>query len=376
MNNGARSTFKMLKTGAEGLAAMRDAIQKASRTVRLETYIFRDSPVGRGIRDALVQACRRGVEVRVLIDALGSVELPDSLWTPLRDAGGRVRWFNPLSLKRWSYRDHRKLLACDEREAIVGGFNISQEYAGDGVSSGWRDLGLQAEGGAAAELAHSFDRIFDLAEFRHRRLQRLRKASDRVVEGENWRLVSSGPGCRHGEIKRSLARDLSGAGRVRIATAYFLPTRGLRRELRRAARRGTRVQLMLAGKTDVALSQLAGRHLYRSLLRAGVEIYEYQPQIFHPKLIVAGNTVYAGSANLDTRSLQINYELLMRVEDEHLAREAAAIFDSDLQHCRRIEGKAWRRARSWWGKFKERGAYLLLSKLDLLVARWQLKALR
>ncbi len=375
MNNGARSTFKMLKTGAEGLAAMLAAIQAASRTVRLETYIYSDSPVGRGIRDALVQARQRGVEVRVMVDALGSVDLPDSLWTPLRDAGGRVSWFNPLSLKRWSYRDHRKLLVCDERVAIVGGFNIAQEYAGDGVSSGWRDLGMQADGAAAEELARSFDRIFDLAEFRHRRLQRLRKASDRVVEGANWRLLSSGPGCRHGEIKRSLALDLRGAARVRIATAYFLPTRRLRRELRRAARRGTRVQLMLAGKTDVALSQLAGRRLYRSLLRAGVEIYEYQPQIFHPKLIVADNTVYAGSANLDTRSLQINYELLVRVQDEHLAREAAALFDSDLRHCRRIDGKTWRRARSWWGKLKERGAYLLLAKLDLLVARWQLKTL-
>jgi len=376
MNNGTTSSFRILKTGAEGLAAMRAAIGAARHSVRLETYIFSDSPVGRAIRDALVTARQRGVEVRVLVDAFGSSELPDALWKPLREAGGRVLSFNPLSLRRWSYRDHRKLLVCDEQTAIMGGFNIAQEYDGDGVTSGWRDLGLEVRGAAAAELAHTFDRVFGLADFRHRRLQRLRQARDRVVEGANWQVLSSGPGCRHGEIKRSLAGDLSRAARIRMATAYFLPTWRLRRELRRAARRGGRVQLMLAGTSDVPLTQLASRSLYRSLLRAGVEIYEYQPQIFHAKLIVADNKVYAGSANLDTRSLQINYEVLVRVDDPRLAAEAAAMFDEDLRHCRKIERKAWGRSRTWWDKVKERGAYLLLSKIDLLVARWQLKALR
>ncbi len=374
MQRDAAMDVRLLRTGAEGLSAMLSALAAASRSVRLETYIFRDDAVGHRFRDALVQACERGVTVHVLVDALGSLELADSFWQPLRQAGGRVHWFNPVSLRRWTYRDHRKLLVCDETTAIVGGFNIADDYDGDGVTSGWRDLGLQMSGAPAHVLAQFFDRMFRLADFRHRRLQRLRKARDRVTGAAGWSVLSSGPGCRHGEIKRAIARDLAHARHVRIATAYFLPTRRLRRELRRVVRRGGRVQLMLAGRSDVALAQLASRWLYGAFLRAGVEIVEYQPQMFHAKLIVIDDIVYAGSANLDTRSLSINYELLVRVEDARLATEAAAMFDADCAHCLPIKRR--RRRPRGWGRFKESWAYFLLAKLDLLLARWQRKTLR
>ena len=159
-------------------------------------------------------------------------------------------------------------------------------------------------------------------------------------------------------------------------TAYFLPTWRLRRELRQVAKRGGRVQLMTAGKSDVALSQLASRWLYSTLLRSGVEIFEYLPQMLHAKMIVLDDTVYAGSANMDTRSLLINYEVLVRLEDPALAREAGAMFDADLQRCRRIEAGLWRRSRTCWSKLLESWSYFLLAKLDLLVARFQLKILR
>jgi cardiolipin synthase A/B len=370
------SSFRLLKTGAEGLGAMLAAIRDARHSIRLETYIFRDGPVGARFRQALSEARGRGVDVRVLVDAFGSFELPDRFWTPLRAAGADVRWFNPFSLKRWSYRDHRKLLVCDGGLAIVGGFNIADEYDGDGVTSGWRDLGLAVTGPLARELERTFDRMFARADFRHRRWQRLRKAQIHAVTLANGEALSSGPGCRHGAIKRALVRDLARADDVRIASAYFLPTWRLRRGLRRVVKRGGRVQLMLAGQSDMLLSHLAGRWLYRSLLRAGVEIFEYQPQILHAKLIVVDGITYVGSANLDTRSLSINYELLVRVRDPELTRDAAAMFDADLRHCRRIERQAWRRSRTWWSKLKESWSYFLLAKVDLLLARWQLKALR
>ncbi len=376
MHDGGSSGFRILKTGAEGFVAMLAAISSARESVRLETYIFSDSDVGRRMLASLVAARRRGVDVRVLVDAFGSIELPDRFWSPLREAGGHVRWFNPLSLRRWAYRDHRKLLVCDGRVAIVGGFNIAPEYDGDGVTAGWRDLGLELSGPPAQELARSFDRMVGLADSRHKRLQRLRRARDRLASGGSWRVLSSGPGCRHGEIKRVLAQDLARASRVRIMSGYFLPTWRLRRELRRVARRGGRVQLILAGRTDVLLSQMASRRLYRSLLRSGVEIYEYQPQVLHAKLVVIDDAVYAGSANLDTRSLSINYEVVARVRDAGLAAEAAAAFDADLHHCRRIERAGWRRSRTWWTRIRERVAYLILAKLDLLLVRWQLKSLR
>lgn len=376
MNDAAPTQFRLLKTGAEGLATMLAAIRSAQATVCLETYIYCDDDVGLRFLEALTAAAGRGVAVRVLVDALGSIALSDRFWNPLRAAGGRIRWFNPMSLRRWTYRDHRKLLVCDGRIAIVGGFNIAADYDGDGVKTGWRDSGLWMEGPPAQALVETFDRMFGLADFRHRRLQRLRKARDRIAASSRWSLLSSGPGCRHGEIRRTLARDLARARDVRIATAYFLPTRRVRRELRRVVKRGGRVQLMLAGRSDVLLAQLASRWLYGALRRSGIEIAEYLPRMFHSKVIVMDDTVYVGSANLDTRSLSINYELLVRVQDAWLATAAAAEFDADLDRCRRIKRRGRRHPRSWWDRLRESWAYFLLAKLDVVLARWQRKTLR
>ncbi len=368
--------FRWLHTGAEGFAAMHAAILAARESVRLETYTFAPGPLAERFREALLTARRSGARVQVLVDALGSRELPDSFWDPLRGAGGECRWFNPLSLERFSYRDHRKVLVCDERVAFVGGFNIASEYDGDGVTRGWRDLGLQITGPLAGELASNFDVMFARSDFQHRRLQTFRPARDQVRSGQDWRLLLSGPGRRHGEIKRSLARDLASARSVHIVAAYFLPTWRLRKELVRVARRGGRVQFILAGRSDVRLSQLASRRLYRRFLGAGVEIFEYQPQVLHAKMFIVDGMVYVGSSNLDARSLRINYELVVRVADPKLTSEARALFGQIREHCRRIDPVAWRTSRSFWSRLQERWAYLLLARLDPLIARWQLKRLR
>jgi cardiolipin synthase len=140
-------------------------------------------------------------------------------------------------------------------------------------------------------------------------------------------------------------------------------------------RRGGRVRLLLAGRSDVAVSQLAARSLYRRCLRAGIEISEYQPQVLHAKLFVVDHAVYLGSANLDPRSLAINYELMVRFQDEALAMEARLLLDEIRKHCVEIELNAWRRSRSLWRKLKERWAYFLLARIDPYIARWQWRAL-
>src|SRR5262245_48589840 len=127
------TAYRWLRTGEEALAAMLEAISRASQSIRLETYIFASGPVGEQFRDALIQARARQVAVRVLIDALGSLTLSASFWEPLIKAGGEFRWFNRINLHRIGYRDHRKMLVCDDQIAIVGGFNIAPEYHGDGV---------------------------------------------------------------------------------------------------------------------------------------------------------------------------------------------------------------------------------------------------
>ena len=369
------SQFHWLRTGEQGLAEMLAAINAATNSVRLEMYIFHDGPVAERFRQTLVNACQRGLRVQVLIDAMGSISLPDSFWDLFRVSGGDFRWFNPLTLNRFWIRDHRKILVCDGTVAFIGGFNIATEYCGDGVTSGWRDLGMRLTGSLTQELAVAFDEMFACADFKHQPFARLRKSQrQRLVEAPEGELLLSGPG-RNNPVKRALRNDLKKARRVQIICAYFLPPWRMRRDLMRVARRGGQVQLILAAKTDVPMTRLAAQSFYRRLLRAGVEIYEYQPQILHAKLFLIDDAVYVGSANLDTRSLNINYELLVRLKNAKLAAEGRGFFLADLAHCRKIEFANWRKSRSLWERIKARWAYFILARLDPTIARRQWKIL-
>ena len=369
--------FRWLSTGDEAFAATRDAIQNSRSSVRFETYIYAPGSPGSDYLDLLIAASRRGVQVRVLLDAFGSLLLPESFWSPLREAGAEVRWFNRMSLDRFNIRNHRKLIVCDDAIALVGGFNVAPVSLGDGVQSGWRDVGLRLTGPLVPKLADSFETMFSLADFRHRRLSRLRKSdARREVRAAGGELLLSGPGRGRNLIRQSLRTDLASTDSVRIIAGYFLPPLRLRRAIARVARRDGRVQLILAGKSDVPLMQAAARSLYQRLLRAGVEIYEYEPQVLHTKLLLFDRTVYVGSANLDVRSFRINYELMLRLTDPGVVREAGDVFESHLRHGRRIERGEWRKSRTLWAKLRERVALLLFTRIDPLVARRQLRSFR
>jgi len=365
-----------LNAGREIFPAMLAAIATAQEAVCLETYTWSAGPLAERFRQALLAARQRGARVRVLVDALGSMGLPAAFWKPLRAAGGEVRLFNPLTLNRLGIRDHRKLLVCDQRVAFIGGCNIASEYEGDGVTRGWCEVGLRVEGSLAAQLAASFEEMFARADFQHKRFMRLRKSAARkTVLASNQQLLLSGPGRGPSPIKRALRRDLVEARNVQIMAAYFLPPWRLRRQILGVARRGGRVQLILAGKSDVLISQLAGQSLYGRFLKAGIELYEYQPQILHAKLIVIDAVVYAGSANLDQRSLNINYELMIRFEDNEMAGQARELFNNALKHCRQITLAEWGKSSTIWRRLQRRWAYLLLVRLDPYIARRQWRAL-
>lgn len=354
---------------------MLEAIGAAEHSVRLELYTFTASPLGERFKDALVSACERGVNVRILLDGWGSYGLPQDYWAPLIERGGEFKWFNPLRLEKWGVRNHRKLLVCDEQIAFVGGFNIAPEYEGDGVTQGWKDLGMIVEGAVSSELAASFDMIFEQADvpLRRRRI-RQRKGKTGAVSGDSeCHLLLGGPGKGFGAIKKSLYRDLASAGSVRIMVGYFLPTLRFRRLLKRLARKGVKVQLLLAGKSDIPISQTAGKFLYRQFLRAGVEIFEYQPQVLHAKMMVIDEHLYVGSCNLDIRSMRINYELLVRIDNRLYAEEANRIFEDSIRHSVKIDPKKWAGDCSFFKRLKQRFAYLLLARLDPYLALGQLK---
>lgn len=361
-----------LTTGDAYYAALLAAISDARESIRLETYIFAAGLPGDEIRAALLAAARRGLSVKVLTDAFGSLELPGDYWLEFVAAGGECKTFNALRSHRYSFRDHRKLLICDSNVAFVGGFNIAGEQMGDGVTRGWRDLGLRLTGKLVLELVASFDRMFKLAEVKHGRLFRLRQPFlCRRLHPTGWSkacLLTSGPGRWISPIRKLIASDLARAGSVRIISAYFLPSHRMIRALRRVARHGGDVRIITAGKTDVRLARFAGRSLYHRFLHSRIRMFEYEAQVLHTKLIVIDNAVYVGSANMDSRSLNINYELLVRIEDPLLADEARGMFDSHLAHCTSIEHDAWNRSRNIWEKLAERFARFMLAYVDTRLA--------
>ncbi len=371
------TSFRWLSTGRETFAYMAEAIRAAQQSVRLEMYIYRDDVIGQSIREALVETAQRGVKVQVLVDAIGSQGLDDDFWDVLREAKAEVRWFNPFRLDRFAIRNHRKLLLCDDATAMVGGYNIAVEYDGDGINEGWCDLGAIFTGPVVEELARSFDLLFHLAEFRHARFKQWRRSKVGIGPGlKSGDVLLNLPGSGHSSMKSILYEALGQATKVQIISAYFLPTWRIRRDLMRIIRRGGQVQIILAGKSDVALSQSATRSLYRKLLKAGVEIYEYQPQILHAKLYLIDDQVYVGSANLDKRSLSINYELLVRTSEPSTVQGGRDIFADILGRSQAITLQEWKKSRSLWTRVTEKLAYLFLVHLDPYIARQQLKMLR
>ncbi len=375
---------RWLATVDEAYAEMERCIDAAAATVRLETYILREEGPATRICAALLRACARGVRVRLLIDAFGSEDLPDTFLAALRAGGVRVAVFNPKRLLRLSFRNHRKLLVIDGATAIVGGFNIGPEYAGDGVSSGWCDTGVLIHGRIAMSLAQSFDMMFGLAPFSARRIRRFHRQVRRLaaVGGQAYRtpgtgpveLLTSGPTLSH-RLLRALLRDLGTASDVDIASAYFLPASPIRRLLYQVAEGAGRVRILLAGNTDVPLARFAGEHFYRRLFRRNIVIHEYQPQVLHAKLVVLDDVVYVGSCNLDRRSMQINYELLLRLHWPELAADARQWFGQALQCAPAVDPAQWREGRGLWHRLRSRFAYLVLAQIDPFLARRRFRSI-
>lgn len=369
-----RHAFEWLASGHSLLQAKLAAIGRAQHEVLLEIYIFKAGPVGDRFRAALVAAARRGVAVRVLVDAFGSNALPSAYFAELEAAGGAVKWFNRPSLDTWSFRNHRKLMVVDGEEAFVGGCNIGPEYDGDGVTEGWRDGGMAVRGPVLTCLQREFHAQWLLAEEKQwcqRKIRRKRRR--RVPCGAEVDALFVFPGFGHNALSEAVAHDLLRARRIGICSPYFLPSIGLRRLLASPERRGADVRILLAGKTDVPLMQLASRSIYRFFLDRGVEIFEYQPQILHAKVLLLDDVVYIGSSNLDPRSLRINFEIMLRVRDKKLAAQAWRQFEIDLSHSRLWTVEEVKGPRTWWRRLKQQVAYFLLARLDPRVAEGQLR---
>ena len=343
------NAVRLLHDGREAFPAMLEAIEQARQQVLLEMYWFDSDAVGRRFAEALLAARRRGVEVAVIYDSVGSIGSDRALFTGLEAEGVQVLEYNPvapwrqrfrLSLSRLSRRDHRKILVVDGNVGFTGGINLALQWAPEEEGGGgWRDDMMRIEGPAVNALSHCFHRVWhrhQLPPILHLHAERPRDAAARLlpvrVLGERY--------FRHRhEIARDYASRVYAAQKtVYISNSYFVPDASVRRALVRAAARGVDVRVIVPAHSDVEAVKYAGRAQYEKLLAAGVRIYEWQGGMFHAKTaVIDGEWCTTGTFNFDYMSLHYNLEVNASVVDRQLSAEVERSFCEDLNGSREVE---------------------------------------
>jgi cardiolipin synthase len=347
----------------DAFAAMLAAVRDARRTVGMASYIFDNDAAGRRFADALVEACRRGIAVRVLIDGVGARYSYPPITASLRRRGVAVAeflpTFVPLHLPYANLRNHRKILVVDGLVGFTGGMNVRSGYFRDGPSrESVRDLHFRVEGPVVVQLADAFaeDWAFTTRE---------------VLDGDGWfaepepvggtaaRAIASGPDEEIERIRWAILAALSQARwQVRVVTPYFLPDRLLTTALVMAAVRGVRVEILLPERNNLRLVQWASKAQLGRLLAAGCRVYETPPPFDHAKMMtVDGAWSLIGSANWDERSLRLNFELNLECYDSELATQLDRRIDAKLAVARELTLTAIR-GRSLAVKLRDAAAWL------------------
>ncbi len=353
--------------GQERLAALLKEIEEARHSLRLCFYIFAADAVSRRVADALIDARNRGVVVTLLVDGFGTRTLPDHLYAPLEEAGVTFIRFLPRFGRRYLLRNHQKMLIADERVAIIGGSNIENGYfADDPAGESWHDLSLRVEGEAATRLARYFDALARWLKSKKPTIRRLNRILSRFSESKgSLRWIFSGPFPRINPIRRSVIADVIRSQRLEMIQAYFAPTAAIIRKLSRAKQ----FRLITAARSDNQMTLRAARFCYKRLIKGGAEISEYTPQKLHMKLIVTEGITYVGSANFDIRSLYINAEILLRIEDAHVAEQLHKTFDQHWANSISMDSSDEITHPGLWTRFMRFLSYLLVSSIDLSVTR-------
>lgn len=330
-----------LSNGDEIFPAMLAAIRSARHTITFETYVFRPGQTAREFTAALAERARAGVEVKVILDAVGSVGSGE-FQSLLRKAGVQLEIYHPVwapEFWRLNYRTHRKLLVVDGKVGFIGGAGIADEWRGKSANpSQWRDLHYKVEGPVVAQMQAAFSANW----FKVRREVLLGPKYFPALPPRGTSKAGvffSAP--QRGRYAVGLMYHLAIAGArksLRIENAYFVPDAALTEALCAAARRGVKVQIIMPGRhIDFSPVRLASRKRWPRLAAAGVELYEFRGTMLHTKLLIADERfVSVGSANFDPRSLAINDEANLNVLDPRFAREQVEIFERDLKRSRPV----------------------------------------
>jgi len=362
----------IFNNGDEFYPAMLDAIDSAERSITMENYIYWDGEVGRRFAEAFAEKARQGVEVKLLLDAIGSATLGKEIFHILAAGGCQLAWFRPIhwyTLHRSNRRDHRKSIIMDGRIAFTGGAGLADHWLGSAADAReWRDVQVSITGPAA--LAQQSGFALNWLETTGEILSGHRFFPEPRPElgkdgGVKVQTILSSPALGAGAVGTMYLAALQCAKReLLIANPYFIPDARVIDMLAAARRRGVAVKLMVAGEhIDAWWARHNSVRLYGRLLEAGVEIYEFQPTMLHQKtMLVDGVWATIGTANFDNRSFALNEETNLCFHDRIVARELRAIFAADLERCDRVDFDQWRR-RGLWQHIMEQCASLLEDQL-------------
>ncbi|MEX8193726.1 cardiolipin synthase [Comamonas guangdongensis] len=350
------SAMQLLVGGAATFDAIAEAVSAARHHVHLEYYIYEPDQTGTALRDLLIEKARAGVQVRLLVDALGSKKLNAKFLQPLLDAGAEVARFHDAKVGRRlrpviNFRTHRKILVCDGKVGFVGGVNVTDEENERILSNAYHDVHLRVEGAVVNWLQTVF--MEDWAYALDKDPLSIPVDLDALLpDAEDGKLpmqlITSGPDSGLQAIYRAhLAAIHAAEQRIWLTTPYFVPTEAALAALTNAALRGVDVQILVPRKSDSALVTAAARSYFDELIRCGVRVYEYKARMLHSKtLVVDDNMAIIGTANFDYRSFFLNYEVCLIGYGEALNADLARQFQRDLLQSQRVRYKS----EKGWGR--------------------------
>ena len=356
------------ENGIEIFPAMLQAVRAARHNVNFETYIYWSGDVGREFAEALSERARASIEVHVLIDWLGSQKMEQGLLDRMTEAGVHVERYHPLhwyQLARMNNRTHRKLLIVDGEVGFTGGVGIADNWSGDATSPDhWRDSHYRLQGPAVAQMQAAF-------------MDNWIKTTGTVLQGKEYfpalpvvgdaraQVFTSSPsGGGDSMLLMYLLSITAAVHTIDLSASYFVPDDLTRQSIRAALERGVRVRIIVPGEhIDTEVVRKASRAKWGELLAAGAEIHEFQPTMFHCKMLIVDQLmVSVGSTNFDNRSFRLNDEANLNVYDAEFAARASTVFEQDLKRARRITYEAWK-ARPWQERILEHASALLSSQL-------------
>jgi cardiolipin synthase len=360
----------LLTSGADRLKALIELIEGAEHSLRILYYIVHADETGTRVRDALIAAARRGVTTSLLVDGFGSTNSP-AFFRPLAESGIAFCRFSPKYGRRYLLRNHQKLALADEKRVLIGGFNVADEYFDPPEKDGWRDIGLLVEGESVARAAAYYDDLFEWTRAPAGTAGDLRRIlrAHSVTQGK-LRWLFGGPSRRLSPWARAVRRDLRSARRLDLVSAYFAPTPAILRRIAGVARRrGGRARVVTAARSDVRSAVAAARSLYWYMLKRGVEVYEHRASRMHTKLVLIDDVVHIGSANFDMRSLFLNLEMMLRIEDKEFAAGMRRFVEREIAASEHITLESHDRDRTWLNRLRWAFGYFLLSVADFGITR-------